>query len=68
MSMQRLLGLPLQEALERLRAQGMEPAVIISKAPRRPDEVGAFRVVRVRSGGREITACAFLEGLEKETR
>jgi hypothetical protein len=54
-----LLGLPLAEALKRLRAQGIEPAVLVSRAPRRKEEQGAPRVVRVQQAGRVLTVCAF---------
>lgn len=57
-----LLGLPLKEALRRLRDQRIEPAVSISRAPRRPEGVGAFRVVRVKDEGRSLVVCAFLQG------
>lgn len=63
---ERLLGLPLEEAVRRLRALGVEPAVLISRAPRRPEGVGAFRVVRVQEDGRKLTVCAFFDG-GKET-
>jgi len=60
-----LLGRPLEEALRQMRSQGVEPAVVISRAPRRPEGVGSLRVVRVRAEGRELTACAFLDKVEK---
>lgn len=59
MSAERLLGLPLEEAVRRLRARGVEPAVTVSRAPRRAESAGALRVVRVRKDGRELTAAAF---------
>ena len=64
--MTNLLGLPLDEAIRRLYACGVEPAVTISRAPRRPEGLGAYRVVQVQAEGREITACAFVDAL-KET-
>lgn len=59
MNPERLLGLRLEEAIRRLEAQGIRPAVTISRAPRHPEGRGALRVVRVRENGRELTACAF---------
>ncbi len=61
-----LLGLPLEEAIRRLHAMGVEPAVVISSATRRPEGVGWLRVVRVRDGGRELTACYFLDRICEE--
>ena len=58
-----MLGLPLEEAIRRLDAVGVEPAVIVSRAPRRPEGVGVLRVVRVQDEGRKLTACAFVDGL-----
>lgn len=60
MSGEHLLGLPLEEAVRRLGALGVEPTVTVSRALRRPEGVGALRVVRVRDGGRELVACAFV--------
>ncbi len=57
----RLLGLPLEDAIRRLRAMGVEPAVIVSRAPRRTEGVGALRVVRVRADGAELTVSAFVD-------
>ncbi|MDR0929880.1 MAG: hypothetical protein LBM74_09270 [Oscillospiraceae bacterium] len=56
-----LLGLPLADALTRLRAQGIEPAVLVSRAPRRAEGQGAPRVVRVQQDGRVLTICAFMD-------
>ena len=48
-----LLGLPLELALERLKAEGITPEVQVTNAPRRRDETaGDLRVVSV-SGGAE---------------
>ena len=55
-----VLGLPLEEALLRLEAAGIHPDVEQSRAPRRPDGMGALRVVRTQSGGRRLTVCAFV--------
>ena len=62
-----LLGLPLEKAILRLRAAGVEPHIEISRAPRRPQQAGALRVVRVKNGGREITVCGFQTALKEET-
>ncbi len=61
-----LLGLPLAEALNRLRAAGIEPRVAISRAPRRTEDTGELRVVRVLEEGRALTACAFVTTLREE--
>lgn len=55
-----MLGLPLDEAVERLRAMGIEPRLQITRAPRRPEGTGALRVIRVREEGRELTVAAFM--------
>lgn len=69
-----LLGLPLEIALERARALGVEPAVLVTRAPRRRGEAeaaaregeGTMRVIRVResaaSGVPELTVSAFQDG------
>lgn len=62
---EKLLGLPLTEAIRRLDAIGIEPAVTISRAPRRPEGVGAFRVVRVQEEGRRLTVCAFVTEIKE---
>lgn len=59
MNSERLLGLCLEEAVRRLEAQGIRPAVTISRAPRHSEEEGSLRVVRVREDGRDLTVCAF---------
>ena len=66
MTGENLLGLPLDEALERLRAAGLEPNIVESRAPRRPAGNGALRVVRIKNGGREITVCGFQTALKEE--
>lgn len=60
-----VLGLPLDEALQRLASQGVYPTVAISRAPRRPEEVGALRVVQVLDGGQRLVACAFVQDLKE---
>lgn len=54
-----MLGLPLEEALRRLDALGVEPTVTESCAPRRNPGEGALRVVRQSEDGSELTVCAF---------
>lgn len=61
------LGLPLDEAILRLGLLGIVPRVTVSRAPRRPEGVGALRVVQQRKGGSELTACAFLLHPREET-
>ena len=61
-----LLGLPLDKALETVRAWGMEPKVLVTCAPRRKGEEdtgmreGTLRVIRAREG--ELTVSAFQDG------
>ena len=60
-----LLGLPLDRALETVRAWGMEPKVLVTCAPRRKGEdaavrEGTMRVIRAREG--ELTVSAFQDG------
>ena len=59
-----LLGLPLEKAVERCRAGGCEPQVIVTRAPRRKgveggtlSEGGSLRVIRAREN--ELTVSAF---------
>ena len=69
---QSLLGLPLETALETARAWGMEPRVLVTRAPRRKGEEdaavreGTLRVIRVRElkcpEGGELTVSAFQDG------
>ena len=61
-----LLGLPLDRALETVRAWGMEPKVLVTCAPRRKGEEasavreGTMRVIRAREG--ELTVSIFPDG------
>ena len=63
---QSLLGLPLDKALETVRAWGLEPKVLVTCAPRRKGDdsaeprEGTMRVIRVREG--ELTVSAFQDG------
>ncbi len=60
-----LLGLPLEAALDRARAAGVEPVITRTCAPRRA-EVGEAteRVIRVQcyAQGLRLTASAFMDG------
>ena len=58
-----LLGMRLEDALARLRAEGSEVRVVPSRGPRVERDGGTLRVVRVRPG--ELTVCAFLDGAPK---
>ena len=64
MTEESLLGLPLAQAVCRLRQQGIEPAIEQSCAPRRPQGGGAVRVVRVLQGGHKLTVCDFYEPIK----
>ena len=55
------MGRGLDVAVGRLAGCGVEPAIVVSRAPRRPEGLGRLRVVRVREDGRELTVCAFLD-------
>lgn len=57
-----LLGLPLGLALERLSAEGIEPQIKETCAPRRRDERrGELRVVYASDDGGMITVSRFLD-------
>ncbi|MBQ8556832.1 MAG: hypothetical protein IJ438_13315 [Clostridia bacterium] len=56
-----LLGLPLEAALSKMRERGIEPRVVITRAPRREEkEGGTLRVIRVRED--EVTVSVFYDG------
>ncbi len=64
-----LLGLPLDSALQNARAMGLEPRVLVTRAPKRRgddapvDPQGTLRVIRVRErDGLELTVSAFQDG------
>ena len=60
-----LLGLPLQQAEAKVRAQGVEPRVVVTSAPRRQEvQEGTLRVIRVRGTETdvELTVSAFMDG------
>ena len=57
-----LLGLPLDLALACLKAQGIEPEVMVTAAPRRQTETGGMlRVVYCTDDGMQLTAARFLD-------
>lgn len=57
-----LLGLPLGLALERLNAEGIEPRVQETCAPRRRDETrGGLRVVYASDDGASLTVSRFID-------
>jgi len=57
-----LLGLRLEDALERLEQRGADtPEVLVSSGPRGERADGTLRVVRVRPG--QLTVCAFMDGI-----
>ena len=58
-----LLGLPLEEAVRRLREAGVEPRVQYASAPY-VREGGTLRVIRVR--GEELTAARFEDDAREE--
>ncbi|MBR3502754.1 MAG: hypothetical protein IKO07_00740 [Clostridia bacterium] len=60
-----LLGLPLDRALERLRARSVEPAIEWTGNPRRPGE-GTPRVVRASADGRRLTCARFPDSVRSE--
>ena len=55
--MQDLLGMLLEDAVELMRQRGMEPEIILTRAPRGERDEGEKRVIRVR--GNELTASVF---------
>ena len=57
-----LLGLPLGLALERLKAEGIEPQIQETNAPRRRDETrGMLRVVSASDDGAHLIVSRFLD-------
>ena len=54
-----VLGMRLEDALALCRAQGVEPTVIVTRAPRDSRSGGTLRVVRVREN--ELTVSAFMD-------
>ena len=60
-----LLGLPLERALEILRAGGVEPRIEWTENPRRAGE-GTPRVVRVSMNGQRLTCARFPDSARVE--
>lgn len=58
--MTHLLGLTLEEALQILREEGIEPEVVKTFAPGKEEREGTLRVIRVRD--RELTVGCFPDG------
>ena len=57
-----LLGLPLEQALDMLRMEGISADVLQTCAPRRADETrGMLRVVYASDSGERLTAARFLD-------
>ena len=57
-----LLGLPLERALDVLKAEGVSASVTQTRAPRRADEArGMLRVVYASDSGERLTAARFLD-------
>ena len=65
-----LLGLPLEIALDKARAWGDEPKVLVTRAPQHKGaedaalREGTLRVIRARDG--ELTVSAFQDGMPKK--
>ena len=53
-----LCGMTLEEALRRLRGEGLSPVVTFTRSPRRPAS-GTARVVQAADGGARLTAAYF---------
>ena len=59
-----LLGLPLERALDVLRAEGVSASVTQTRAPKRTDETrGVLRVVYASDDGRRLTVSGFVDPL-----
>ena len=56
--MTNVLGLPLDEALRRLRAEGIEPEILHTAGFREKAE-GTLRVIRIWENGRRLTVARF---------
>ena len=60
-----LLGLELEYALRKLRAEGVEPCVTVTRAPRRDPEDGVRRVVYASDDGMRLTVASFVQPLQR---
>ena len=57
-----LLGLELSMAIAMLEAEGIEPEVTVTRAPKRQDDEGCtLRVVYASDDGRQLTVSAFVD-------
>ena len=62
-----VLGIRLEDAIKRLRAQGITPQVTLTCAPRRMgEEGGELRVIRQNEEGSKLVAAAFRIAAPKE--
>ncbi len=61
-----LAGLPIETALERLRAVGKTPRIVKTCAPRRRDEAqkGVLRVLRYDEAQNELTVALFVDPIQ----
>ena len=60
-----ILGLPLEEALHRLKEQGTEPEIVHTAGFREAAE-GALRVIRISEDGRRLTVARFPDAVKTE--
>ena len=63
--MMNLEGLPLADALERLRKQGIEPEIIRTAGFREAAD-GTERVIRIQEDGRRLTVARFPDMVKME--
>ncbi|MDR3050104.1 MAG: hypothetical protein LBU67_00095 [Oscillospiraceae bacterium] len=66
MSHDRLLGWPLDAALQELAAQGLHPGVDFIAPPHGDAQGRVWRVVRVGQGGETLAVCAFLHTVAQD--
>ena len=65
--MMNALGLPLEEALRRMKEQGIEPEILHTAGFRETAE-GTLRVIRISESGRRLTVARFPDFIrEKES-
>lgn len=66
--MMQLLGLPLDIAIEKIRAMGKpEPEIELTWSYKRQHQVGEFRVAQVKGGGAKLVVADFItQALRKE--
>ena len=63
--MTNVLGLPLEEAVRRLKSEGIEPE-ILHTAGRREAADGTQRVIRISEDGRRLTVARFPDMVKME--